>query len=207
MLAQGVLDARTGRYLTAEELKNRYAAEKFDRDLLIPERINAMCDDLFKRLCAHGGPEQKVIVFCTRDAHADRVAQRLQNNYAAWCRAKGRTPKDHCAFKCIDQGGADLLPSLRGSSERCFIACTVDLLATGVDIERLNAVVFFRYLSSSILFYQMVGRGTRIDEPTHKYKFWLYDHTGVTALFGTDFLTAAPVTRQRPPGEGEGGDD
>ena len=102
MLAQGVLDARTGRYLTAEELKNRYAAEKFDRDLLIPERINAMCDDLFKRLCAHGGPEQKVIVFCTRDAHADRVAQRLQNNYAAWCRAKGRTPKDHCAFKCID---------------------------------------------------------------------------------------------------------
>ena len=50
----------------------------------------------------------------------------------------------------------------------------------------------------------MVGRGTRIDEPTHKYKFWLYDHTGVTALFGTDFLTAAPVTRQRPPGEGEG---
>lgn len=60
---------------------------------------------------------------------------------------------------------------------------------------------------SSTLFYQMVSRGTRIDEPTHKYKFWLDDYTGVTALFGTDFLTAAPVTRQRPPGEGEGGDD
>ena len=209
VLAQGVLDARTGRYLRADDLKARYVAESFDRDLMMPLRINAMCDDLFQRLCAHGGPEQKVIVFCNRDAHADRVAQRLQNNYAAWCRRQGRTPKDHYAFKCTDQGGAELLPSLRGSAERCFIACTVDLLATGVDIERLNAVVFFRYLSSSILFYQMVGRGTRIDEPTHKYKFWLYDYTGVTALFGTDFLTAAPVPRKKHDGgdEGEGGGD
>jgi type I restriction enzyme R subunit len=57
----------------------------------------------------------------------------------------------------------------------------VDLLEAGVDIERLNAVVFFRYLQSPIKFYQMVGRGTRIHEETQKYKFWLYDYTGVTA--------------------------
>jgi len=38
----------------------------------------------------------------------------------------------------------------------------------------------------------MVGRGTRIDEPTRKYKFWLYDYTGVTELFGTDFITKKP---------------
>ncbi len=38
----------------------------------------------------------------------------------------------------------------------------------------------------------MVGRGTRIDEPTQKYKFWLYDYTGVTDLFGTDFITSPP---------------
>ena len=49
---------------------------------------------------------------------------------------------------------------MRGSSERAFVACTVDLLEAGVDIERLNAVVFFRYLKSAIKFYQMVGRGT-----------------------------------------------
>ena len=30
----------------------------------------AMCKDLFQRLCAHGGPEQKVIIFCTRDLHS-----------------------------------------------------------------------------------------------------------------------------------------
>jgi type I restriction enzyme R subunit len=79
----------------------------------------------------------------------------------------------------------------------------VDLLEAGVDIERLNAVVFFRYLNSAIKFYQMVGRGTRIHEETKKYKFWLYDYTGVTDLFGTDFITPPP----RPRGDGGGSDD
>ena len=87
-----------------------------------------------------------------------------------------------------------------------LLACTVDLLATGVDIERLNAVVFFRYLESSILFYQMVGRGTRIHEETQKYKFWLYDYTGVTDLFGTDFITAPAKPRIKKPGGDDGGD-
>ena len=86
----------------------------------------------------------------------------------------------------------------------------MDLLATGVDIERLNAVVFFRYLESSILFYQMLGRGTRIDEITQKYKFWLYDYTGVTDLFGTDFITTHTTGKKKKSGggnDGEGGDE
>jgi type I restriction enzyme R subunit len=97
--------------------------------------------------------------------------------------------------------GADMIEPMRGSGERAFIACTVDLLEAGVDIERLNAVVFFRYLESPIKFYQMVGRGTRIHEDTAKYKFWLYDYTDVTRLFGTDLITPPP----RPGGGGDGG--
>lgn len=208
ILALKPIDARTGKYILPEDLKTEYTANNFDHDLVLPERIAAMCADLFARLCAHGGPEQKVIVFCTRDLHADRVALQMQRLYAVWCQEKGVTPKDHYAFKCTDSGGADLIGQMRGSGERCFIACTVDLLATGVDIERLNAVVFFRYVQSSISFYQMVGRGARIDEPTQKYKFWLYDYTGVTDLFGTDFITAAAKPRVKKPGDdGEGGDD
>ncbi len=197
------IDTRTGRPVAPDDLKDQYQGRNFDDDLIIPDRINAMCADLFSRLCEHGGPEQKVIIFCTRDLHADRVAMQMQRLYAAWCKEQGVPPKDHYAFKCTAEGGSDLIEVMRGSGERCFIACTVDLLATGVDIERLNAVVFFRYLESSITFYQMVGRGTRIDEPTKKYKFWLYDYTGVTNLFGTDFITSPP----RPGGKKPGGDD
>jgi type I restriction enzyme R subunit len=206
ILALKPIDARTGQYIAPEDLATVYTANNFDHNLVLPERIAAMCADLFARLCEHGGPEQKVIIFCTRDLHADRVALQMQRLYAAWCQEKGLTPKDHYAFKCTAEGGAELIAPMRGSSERCFIACTVDLLATGVDIERLNAVVFFRYVQSSISFYQMLGRGTRIDEPTQKYKFWLYDYTGVTELFGTDFITAAHQPRtQKTGGDDEGG--
>lgn len=73
-----------------------------------------------------------------------------------------------------------------------------------MDIERLNAVVFFRYLQSPIKFYQMVGRGTRIHEETQKYKFWLYDYTDVTSLFGTDFITKPPRSGSETSGNGPG---
>lgn len=198
------LDTRTGQPLTESDLTKRaYTGKDFDNELFIELRTPKMCEDLFDLLCGNGGPEQKVIVFCTREIHADRVAQHMNNLYTRWCKKQGQTPKDHYAFKCMGgaNNGSDMIEPMRGSGERAFIACTVDLLEAGVDIERLNAVVFFRYLQSPIKFYQMVGRGTRIHEETQKYKFWLYDYTDVTLLFGTDFITPPP----RIGGGGQGG--
>lgn len=209
ILKAGVRDIRTGRPLTEKDLtKKEYTGKDFDDELFIDLRTPKMCEDLFQLLCDNGGPEQKLIIFCTRDLHADRVAMQMNNLYARWCKANGRERKDDYAFKCTAAGGADKIEIMRGSGERAFIACTVDLLEAGVDIERLNAVVFFRYLQSAIKFYQMVGRGTRIHEETQKYKFWLYDYTGATDLFGADFITNPP----RPgggggSGGGEGGDE
>jgi type I restriction enzyme R subunit len=131
----------------------------------------------------------------------------MNNLYARWCKENNKPRKDDYAFKCTGIAGSDKIEIMRGSGERAFIACTVDLLEAGVDIERLNAVVFFRYLQSAIKFYQMVGRGTRIHEETQKYKFWLYDYTGVTDLFGVDFITNPPRPGGGGGGDGAGGDD
>jgi type I restriction enzyme R subunit len=213
ILKAGVKDIKTGKLLTEEHLaKSEYTGKDFDDELFIDLRTPKMCEDLFRQLCENGGPEQKVIIFCTRDLHADRVAVQMNNLYAEWCKQNGKERKDNYAFKCTASGGADKIESMRGSNERAFIACTVDLLEAGVDIERLNAVVFFRYLQSAIKFYQMLGRGTRIHEETQKYKFWLYDYTGVTDLFGTEFITNPPRSGGGSGGgtgsdEGEGGDD
>lgn len=208
ILKARVKDIRTGRELTEADLtKSEYTGKDFDDELFIELRTPKMCADLFNLLCANGGPEQKVIIFCTREIHADRVAMHMNNLYVQWCTDNQRTPKDHYAFKCMGgpNNGADMIEPMRGSGERAFIACTVDLLEAGVDIERLNAVVFFRYLQSPIKFYQMVGRGTRIHEETGKYKFWLYDYTDVTSLFGTEFITKPP--RPGNGGSGESGED
>ena len=212
---QQILDAkavniRTGQLLTADDLpKESYTGKDFDDKLFIELRTPAMCEDLFKQLCLNGGPEQKVIIFCTREIHADRVAMQMNNLYTKWCEENGKERIDLYAFKCMGgtNKGADLIEPMRGSSKRAFIACTVDLLEAGVDIERLNAVVFFRYLESSIKFYQMVGRGTRIHEDTKKYKFWLYDYTDVTRLFGTDFITPPPRSGKGRDGGSTGGEE
>jgi type I restriction enzyme R subunit len=204
VLAAKPVNIKTGQPLTEQDLtKDEYTGKDFDDELFIDMRTPAMCADLFKLLCENGGPEQKVIIFCTRELHADRVAMQMNNLYVSWCRANRKEPKDHYAFKCMGgpNNGAEMIEPLRGSGERAFVACTVDLLEAGVDIERLNAVVFFRYLKSAIKFYQMVGRGARIHEETKKYKFWLYDYTGVTDLFGTNFITKPPRPRS---GSGDG---
>ena len=163
---------------------------------MIPERVDEMCQHLFQRLLETGGPEQKTIIFCARDSHAESVAIGMNNLYAQWSRDKELAPAHDYAFKCTAAGsGSDFLPDFRGSRTHHFIATTVDLLTTGVDVPSVNNIVFFRYLNSPIAFYQMVGRGTRIDTTTGKLMFRVYDYTDATRLFGEDTKASfAPTT-------------
>jgi len=195
-----IADARTGEVLTVAETRERYEASQFEGRLLLPERVEAMTGDLFDLLLETGGPEQKSIVFCARDQHADAVAIALNNRYAAWCKANGRKPADPYAFKCTAAShGASYLADLRGASRSHFIATTVDLLSTGVDVPGIRNIVIFKYVRSPIAFYQMIGRGTRLDPPTGKLMFRIYDYTAATRLFGEAFRTKATVVRD--PGE------
>jgi type I restriction enzyme R subunit len=160
-----------------------------------------MCQDLFNYLVETGGPEQKTIIFCARDRHADDVSVSINNLYARWCADNGKQRLDYFAFKCTAaSSGNDQLPDLRGSSRSHFIATTVDLLTTGVDVPCVRNIVFFKYVQSPISFYQMVGRGTRIDAPTGKLMFRVYDYTDATRLFGEEFITKAPRTAGTGPG-------
>ena len=204
IISRNPRDANTGRPLTAAEIADLYEKTDYESKLLLPDRVNAMCLDLFEHLLGadkERGPHQKTIIFCARDRHADDVAVVMNNLYAQWCAGKGVTRKDPYAFKCTAaSSGNDALPDFRGSSSSHFIATTVDLLTTGVDVPGVRNIAFFRYMKSPISFYQMIGRGTRIDEPTGKLMFTVYDYTGATRLFGDDFITAGP----RPPKPGPG---
>jgi type I restriction enzyme R subunit len=52
---------------------------------------------------------------------------------------------------------------------------TVDMLSTGVDIPRIENIVFLRPVQSRILFEQMMGRGTRRCPEIHKTHFTVFD--------------------------------
>lgn len=195
-------DATTGEHLDVNAARDRYDASSFEARLLLPERVAAMSKDLFENLVATGSPEQKTIIFCATDQHADRVTVAMNNLYAGWCATNGKPRLESYAFKCTASvGGSDYIADLRGGSRHHFIATTVDLLTTGVDVPVVSNIVFFKYVRSPIAFYQMVGRGTRIHAPTGKLMFRVYDYTGATRLFGQAFITKF-TPRKGKPGNG-----
>jgi type I restriction enzyme R subunit len=203
IIARNPVDAITGQPITAEQIEDLYQRTQYEDRILLPDRVLAMCQDLFKYLLETGGPEQKTIIFCARDRHADDVKVQIGNLYVAWCKANGREQLPWYAFKCTASvSGNDQLPDLRASSRSHFIATTVDLLTTGVDVPCVRNIVFFKYLKSPISFYQMVGRGTRIDAPTGKLMFRVYDYTDATRLFGEGFITKPPRSGGEEPGPG-----
>lgn len=202
-------DPYTGQRVDPNQLQDTYTAKQYEEKLMLPDRVKAMCEDLFEHLLNTGGPLQKTIVFCVRDTHATMVRDEMNNLYQVWCKARNEWPVENFAFQCtgnpnLRPSAEALIPDFRGSKSSHFIATTVDLLSTGVDIPNLDNVVFFQYIQSPIEFYQRVGRGTRTGEPRgSKAMFRLYDYTNCTRLFGEEFTSRYKPTQ--PPGDDSGG--
>lgn len=162
-------DSITGQPVSDEELRQIYEKTSYEKRILLPDRVLAMCEDLFNYLLVTGGPEQKTIIFCVGDRHANDVATTMNNFYAQWCSENGRKRLEPFAFKCTASvGGGQYLADLRGASRSHFIATTVELLTTGVDVPVVRHIVFFKYVRSPIAFHQMVGRGTRLERGARK---------------------------------------
>ena len=194
-------NALTGQKVTPDAVAERSEGGSLEARLIMPQRVQAMCDHFFGRLLATGDDDalQKTIIFCASDHHADLVANALNNLYSKWCRERGQKRVQTYAFKCMSSvNGQALIPDFRGRQRSHIVATTKDLLTTGVNVPCVRNIVFFRYIHSPILFHQMVGRGTRIDEVNGKLMFRIFDYTGATALFGADFVTPPP---HEPPDE------
>ncbi|MDQ1251024.1 MAG: type restriction enzyme subunit [Euryarchaeota archaeon] len=208
LFIKGAHDAKTGQVVHIEDMKDNYVKTDFEKELILPDRRKAMCADLFEQLEKTGSPRQKTIIFCVNDKHAEDVTNELNNLY----RSKGYPDCEKFAFKCTQKGiscgilGEDqetLIANMSGNKNSHFIATTVDLLTTGVDIPCIQNIVFFNYVTSPISFYQMVGRGTRIDESFDKYMFRIYDYTNASDLFGEEFVSSPKREPSIPKEEGQ----
>ena len=193
----GVKDAITGQKLMVAEARDHYEATSFENLIHLPDRVHAWCKDFFEMLLQTGGPHQKTVIFCVRDTHADAVSAEMNNLYAKWCTKNGQKRQEPYAFKCTASvGGSQYISDLRGSERSHFIAATVDLITTGVDVPILRNVVFFKYVNSPIAFQQMMGRGSRIHLPTNKLMFRVYDYTNATRLLGKGFASRPSPTQE-----------
>lgn len=164
------------------ELRETYKPASLEVDIVLPPRTSEMSRALFEAMTSEGRPpEQKTIVFCVSVDHAIMVASELNNQYADWRKSKGLDlPQGEFAFACTSEVGREKLADFQGLNMQNFVATTVDLLTTGVDIPWVENIVFFRYVNSPILVRQIVGRGTRIDEDAGKLACQVLDFTDAT---------------------------
>lgn len=170
----------------------------FNRKVLVPEFNRAVCDVLPQYI--DPAKQEKTLVFCVNDLHADEVVGMLRDTY----REQLGDEVDDAIIKITGKsvsGDSKKIESLitRYRKERLpNIVVTVDLLTTGIDVRPICNLVFLRQVKSRILYEQMKGRATRTCEEINKQSFRIFDAVNLTETIerlGAENLMKPVVTR------------
>ena len=167
-----IINTQTGEVDVAElEDELTFNIESFNRRVITPAFDKVICDELANELDPFG--EEKSMIFCVNQAHAERVKNLLDDAFKA---AYGERYNE--AAVSIITGQSDKVEQLirRYKNEpNPNIAITVDLLTTGIDVPKICNLVFMRRVRSRILYEQMKGRATRRCDEIGKTVFRIYD--------------------------------
>ena len=120
----------------------------------------------------------KTIFFCMTKSHARRIEQIFDELYPEYA---GELAKVMVSDDSRVYGKGGLLDQFKNQSMP-RVAISVGMLDTGVDVRELINLVFAKPIYSYTRFWQMIGRGTRLLEPTsmkpwctHKEHFLIMD--------------------------------
>ncbi|MCL2321524.1 MAG: type I restriction-modification system endonuclease [Oscillospiraceae bacterium] len=186
-----VLDPVTFELKNSEELEDEilFKVESFNKKVITESFNRVVLEEIAKDIDPEG--EGKTLIFAVDDAHADLVVNLLREIYE---------PEgiDNDAIKkltgSIFGGNRDkILEEISKFKNERYpnVAVTVDLLTTGVDIPKIENLVFLRRIKSRILYEQMLGRATRLCPEINKDHFEIYDAVGI-------YEALEPVTNMKP---------
>ncbi len=189
--AVSVIDSRTGEMESAElEDELDFEVEAFNRRVIAPEFNRVICTQLARELDPFG--EEKTLIFCATDLHADMVKRLLDEAFQALY------GEDYCqAAVAKITGKADKVDELirRYKNDKYpSVAITVDLLTTGIDVPPICHLVFLRRVKSRILYEQMIGRATRRCDAIGKTVFTIYDPVDLYAALA-EVNTMQPLVK------------
>lgn len=203
----GVVDTATGRinYDTLEDERDFPTAD-IERKITAPDSNRKIIREIASFARQHEdqtGRFPKILIFAANDlphtSHADQLVRLCREEF-------GRG--DDFVQKITGSPSVDRpLQKIREFRNRPnpAIAVTVDMLSTGVDIPKLEFIVFMRPVKSRILWVQMLGRGTRLCPEIGKSKFQIFDCFGGTLIEyfrnTTDFFIEPPQKDVVPIGE------
>ena len=139
---------------------------------------------------------QKTIVFCVDQEHAARMRQALVNENPDLSAENRRYVM---RITGNDRDGQDQLGNFIDPEAKFPVLVTTSrLLSTGVDVQTCRLIVLDRPVGSMTEFKQILGRGTRVHEDTHKYYFTLMDFRGATQHFADPDFDGEPVQIYEP---------
>ncbi len=148
----------------------RIEIEDFNRKVVTKPFNQVVCDYLATEL--DPSSDQKTLIFCANDRHADLVVELLKEAFEA----RYGSVDDDAVLKITGVADKPLQLFRRYKNERFpNVAVTVDLLTTGIDVPKICNLVFLRRVSSRILFDQMLGRATRLCDEIRKESFRIFD--------------------------------
>ncbi|MDP1771707.1 MAG: type I restriction-modification system endonuclease [Methylobacter sp.] len=173
-----VINTQTGQVELAElDDELNFEVEAFNRRVIAESFNQVICTQLAQELDPFG--EEKTMIFCATDLHADMVKRLLDEAF----KALYQDDYNEAAVSKITRQSDKVQQLIRRykNEKHPTIAITVDLLTTGIDVPTICNLVFLRRVRSRILFEQMLGRATRRCDEIGKTVFKIFDPVDIYA--------------------------
>ena len=176
------------------EVPEEITVEELNKFLFNQDTVDKVLGHLMTNgIHVNGGDRLgKTIIFAKNQKHAEFIEERFNAN---WPNLAGH-------FTRIITHRADYAQSLIDDfsfkDKEPFIAISVDMMDTGIDVPEVVNLVFFKLVRSKTKFWQMVGRGTRLcpdlfGPGQDKDQFRIFDFCQNLEFFGQD-----PATKEAP---------
>lgn len=186
-----IYDPVTNMIINSDELEDdlKFEVEDFNKKVVAKSFNETVLAEIAKDIDPN--EKGKTLIFAVDDVHADMIAKILKEHYAQQGISEAAVMK---ITGSIENGNPEKIKeAVRRFKNETFpnIVVTVDLLTTGIDVEKIVNLVFLRRIRSRILFEQMLGRATRLCEEIGKTHFEIYDAVGV-------YQALDPVSKMKP---------
>ena len=178
-----------------------YAPQQLDREVVSESQIRtvirAFKDRLFTEMFPGREEVPKTLIFAKDDSHAEDIVRVVREEFE-----RGNDFCQKITYR-TQAKPEDLINDFRNSYDP-RVAVTVDMIATGTDVKPIEILLFLRLVRSLNYFEQMLGRGTRVINPTDmeqvnpgvrvKDHFVIVDAVGVVEQ---DKVDIQPLERKR----------
>ena len=170
-----------------DSLPDYIPSEKLNKFVFNESTVDIVLQDLMERGIKVAGGDRlgKTIIFAQNKHHAEYIVQRFNKLYPQYSMNGTFAQR----VVCDDSYAQKTIDAFKIVDKPPFIAVSVDMMDTGIDVPECVNLVFFKKVRSKTKFWQMIGRGTRLcpdlacvdqidGEYIGKRRFLIFDYCG-----------------------------